>query len=415
MLALGSRGDVQPYIALGLGLQAAGHEVCVATNVNYKSLVVSRGLSFFPIVGNPMTMLDGEVGGGLLNTGRDLIQFMRSFRQVIGPLVEQILDDLWRACQEADVIFYSLLGFASHYIAQELRIPAIAALLQPLSRTCYFPTILAPPQTSLGGGINFLTHILVEQFFWQPLRPFFNKWSKKRNGPKAPFWGHFGQLYQQKAPFLYGYSPTVVPRPRDWGEGIHVTGYWFLDSGAQWVPPAELVDFLASGPPPLCVGFGSMKSSVLEERTEIVLSALARSRQRGILLTGWGGFSNSDLPDSVFKIEAVPHDWLFPHVSAVIHHGGAGTTAAAMRAGIPSIILPFFFDQSFWAQRIAALGVGPPPIAQKRLSVETLTAAIQSVTNNQTMRQRAVALGQRIRAEDGVAEAVNAFHQHLPD
>jgi UDP:flavonoid glycosyltransferase YjiC (YdhE family) len=292
-------------------------------------------------------MLESEAGGGLLNTGRDAFEFMRRFRQIIDPLVEHALDDMWRACQQADVIFYSLLAFTSHYIAQELRIPAIPALLQPLSRTRHFPTILSPFKSSFGGAFNLLSHILVEQIFWQSLRPSLNKWCQKQALPKAPFWGHFAQSYQQKAPFLYGYSPTVVPRPSDWGEGIHVTGYWFLDTPLEWVPPPELVDFLASGAPPVCVGFGSMKSIALEERTELVLAVLARSRQRGILLTGWGGFSNSDLPDEVFKIEAVPHDWLFPHLSAVIHHGGAGTTAAAMRAGKPAIIVPFFFDQAF--------------------------------------------------------------------
>jgi UDP:flavonoid glycosyltransferase YjiC (YdhE family) len=187
----------------------------------------------------------------------------------------------------------------------------------------------------------------------------------------------------------------------------------FLDRPADWQPPSDLGDFLAAGSPPVYIGFGSAISLDPEARTKLVLEALACTGQRGILATGWGGLSNSDLPDSVFQIEAVPHDWLFPQMAAVVHHGGAGTTAAGLRAGVPSIIVPFVGDESFWGQQIANLGVGPSPIPQEQLSVEQLTTAIHTATNDQAMRDRAVTLGQKIREEDGVARTVEAFHCHL--
>ncbi|MCP4593378.1 MAG: glycosyltransferase family 1 protein, partial [bacterium] len=157
----------------------------------------------------------------------------------------------------------------------------------------------------------------------------------------------------------------MAPKPSDWGEQAHVTGYWFLDHVSDWQPPADLVRFLESGPPPVYVGFGSMMSRRAEQTTRITLDALKQSGQRGLIATGWGALSQSDLPDEVFLIESVPHDWLFPRTAAVVHHGGAGTTGAGLRAGVPGIVVPFGGDQPFWARRVEALGVGPAPIPRK--------------------------------------------------
>jgi UDP:flavonoid glycosyltransferase YjiC (YdhE family) len=173
------------------------------------------------------------------------------------------------------------------------------------------------------------------------------------------------------------------------------------------------VDFLQSGPPPVYIGFGSMAGRDPERRAEIALEALKRSGQRGVLLTGWGGLQPRDLPDDVYAVDSVPHDWLFPQMAAVVHHGGAGTTAAGLRAGTPTVIVPFFGDQPFWGRRVAELGVGPAPIPQKQLSVERLAAAIRTAAGDPAMRARAQELGRRIRQEDGVARAVEVFHAEM--
>ena len=211
---------------------------------------------------------------------------------------------------------------------------------------------------------------------------------------------------------LYGWSPSVLPQPPDWGRWLHVTGYWFLERLGEWKPPRELADFLDSGPPPVYVGFGSMNKTDPEQLTDIVLRALERTDRRGVLVTGWGGISNSASPDTVFAVEEVPHDWLFERVEAAVHHGGAGTTAASLRAGIPTIVVPFFADQPFWGRRVAELGVGPEPIPRRSLTVERLTSAIRQATSDRDMKSRAAALGQRIRAETGIERAVEAFDLH---
>jgi sterol 3beta-glucosyltransferase len=207
-------------------------------------------------------------------------------------------------------------------------------------------------------------------------------------------------------PVLHGVSRHVVPEPPDWPEGAVSTGFWFLKRSDEWEAPPDLERFLNSGPAPVYLGFGSMTGRDPYKRTRIVLEALARTGQRGVLTTGWGGLARADVPKQVCVLEQVPHDWLFPLVAAVVHHGGAGTTAEGLRAGRPTVICPYFGDQPFWGQRVHELGVGPAPIPQKRLTAERLAAAIHEAITNVGMRQRAEALGEKIRSEDGAKSAV---------
>jgi sterol 3beta-glucosyltransferase len=217
----------------------------------------------------------------------------------------------------------------------------------------------------------------------------------------------------EPVPVLHGYSEHVLPRPADWPDGALVTGYWFLESDATWQPPDRLRDFLAAGDPPVYVGFGSMAGADPRRLARVVAEATRRAHVRGLLAIGWGGLDAGDLPDSVLAIDEAPHDWLFPRVAAAVHHGGAGTTAAALRAGRPSVICPFIGDQPFWGRRVRALGAGSDPIPQKRLTAENLAAAIREVTTNPAIGRRSRELGERIRGEDGVANAVSALRSAL--
>jgi sterol 3beta-glucosyltransferase len=212
-------------------------------------------------------------------------------------------------------------------------------------------------------------------------------------------------------PILYGFSPSVIPAPADWTGNTHVTGYWFVDEVKNWQPPSALIDFLQSGPAPVYIGFGSMSNRNPEQTADLVIQALERINQRAILLSGWGGLQRANVPDSIFMLDSVPHSWLFPRVSAVVHHGGASTTAAGLRAGVPSVIVPFFGDQPYWGQRIAELGVGPKPIPRRKLTIEHLADSIQVVLTNKDMRQCAAKLGKQIQSEDGIASSVEIIHQ----
>lgn len=417
ILCMGSRGDVQPHIAFGQALQRRGHKVRLATHPIFKEFVEGNGLEFAPLESNPQELLKGPSGQAWLGAGRNPLRSMRWFASLARPMMERVLSDSWAACQGADVIIFTILAFAAYNIAEKLRIPCFASALQPLTRTRAFPA-LSTRSPGLG-AYNRLTHFTAEQVMWQPFRRVANEWRRDfLKLPPLPFTGPYSRLLRQQLPHLYGYSQHVVPKPSDWPESLHVTGYWFLDRTPEWQPPAGLVDFLEAGPPPVYVGFGSMIHGDAATTTDLVLSALATTGQRGVLLTGWGGLGARKLPATVFQVDAIPHDWLFPHVAAAVHHGGAGTTAAALRAGIPSVAVPFltppfFSDQVFWGDRLRQLGAGARPILQRRLTAGKLAGAIHAITTDESMKARSMELGTKIRSEDGVARAVEVFEQHV--
>jgi UDP:flavonoid glycosyltransferase YjiC (YdhE family) len=207
-------------------------------------------------------------------------------------------------------------------------------------------------------------------------------------------------------PLLLACSPTVIPRPGDWSSPhIHIPGYFFLDSSTSYQPPAELEKFLASGEPPICVTFGSMIHRDAEKIYRIVLTALEQTGNRAIVLSGWSAIENFDLPENILVLDAAPHDWLFPRCKAVIHHGGAGTTAAGLRSGIPNLVVPFAADQPFWGVRVHAIDAGPRPIPIKKLTAEKLAAALDDVDGD-ALRSSAQVVGGKIRMEDGVGQTV---------
>jgi sterol 3beta-glucosyltransferase len=224
--------------------------------------------------------------------------------------------------------------------------------------------------------------------------------------PLLPFLGIYRQLIKQHHPFLCAYSPLVVPKAHDWSTETHVTGYWFLNPLTSWEPPQDLIDFLSAGPPPIFIGFGSTTIRNSEDITTLVFEALKQTGQRGIIAQGWGGLSSANLPKSVFAVKDIPFDWLFPRMAALVHHGGAGTTAYGLRAGVPTIIIPFILDHFFWGRQITALGIGPQPILPKRLTTERLANAIHIVINDQALRTRASKIGEALQAEQGVEQVV---------
>jgi sterol 3beta-glucosyltransferase len=325
------------------------------------------------------------------------------------PLATQVMVGVREACRGSDLIVHSfLMTLAGHAIARERGIPDVSAQLFPVfAPTRTFPSLMFPA-LPLGGGYNRLTHALSHQLFWQSSRAAYHVLRRQPVLPARIDWP-FRSSDRQPTPILYGFSPHVVPPPPDWSPRAVVSGYWFLDTGANWQPPAELAEFLAAGPPPVCIGFGSTVTREGAKLARVALEALKRAGRRGLFLTGWGSSGGIDLPEYACAIEAAPHDWLFPRMAAVVHHGGAGTTAAALRAGVPTVVTPFTTDQPFWASRVHTLGVGPQPIYGKRLTAENLAAAIEAATSDEALRRRAAVLGARIRAEDGVARAVEAL------
>jgi sterol 3beta-glucosyltransferase len=409
MIALGSRGDVQPYIALGKGLQAAGHFVRLVTHENYERLVSDHQLDFWPVSGDVQAFLQTDEMRDVLASGNFLKITRRTAKEARRAALSWTEEGL-TGCQGMDLLIAGIGGlYVALALAEKLALPLIQAHVIPFTPTAAFPGALMPQALApIGGILNRWSHHLTRQAMWQGSRAA-DRVARQQvlKLPTAPFWGPYNSDRMNNGLILYGFSPAVLPKPADWNDNTHVTGYWFLDAGAAWTPSPALLQFLQAGPPPVCIGFGSMSNRQPEKASELILHAVAQANQRAIILSGWDGFQETALPKTVFVMESAPHDWLFQQVTAVVHHGGAGTTAAGLRAGVPSILIPFFGDQPFWGRRVVELGVGPAPIPRAKLTTDNLAQAINQAVTDQAMRQRAATLGAKIQAEDGVTRAVS--------
>lgn len=409
LVSTGSRGDVQPYVALGVALKRAGHSVRLALPVNFQSVVETRGMEFYAVRGNWQEMLQGNTGQQFMQSGTNLLRTLRSVRELVTPIIEQIAEDTWTAAQETDVLVcHSPLCMFGQSASEKLGIPLFSAEPIPLIPNRAIPSPMFPIQRDLGGLLNAGTSHLLRNIMF---RMFSKTVNRQRTILGLPGYnaGTFFRIVDQ-LPTLEAYSAHVCPRPHEWGDNIHITGYWFLDE-PEWTPPQPLLDFLNGGKPPIYVGFGSMSGDTPEKTTTLILDAIKRSGERALISGGWGGITATAAPENILFIDAVPHSWLFPQMSALVHHGGSGTTAAGLRAGIPCVIVPHLADQFYWGKRTYELGVGASAIPRNKLTAENLAAAIRA-TNNSTMRQRAAELGIKIRAEDGTGAAVRLIEQY---
>ena len=406
IFAAGSRGDIQPCVALARGLQAAGDSVCLAAPQDFAAFVEGNGVAFRPLRGDVQQIMAGDTGREFMESGgSNPLKSVRAMRAMLGPIALQMAEDAYAACEDADaIICLGVLGAFGSAIAQALGRPLLNVEPTPLLPTRAFPAASWPIQRNLGGWHNRLSGIAMLWVIWQWYGPFVNEFRRRLSLPATSAAGFMRDL--RATPLIGAYSPTLIPPPPDWPPSVHITGYLFLDEHAGWQPPPDLLAFLDAGDPPIYIGFGSMAGRDPAGMAALVVEALALCGRRGLLLTGWGGLYAGDVPESIFVLDAAPHSWLFPRMAAVVHHGGAGTTAEGLRAGVPAVVVPFLFDQPFWGARIEALGVGPAPIPRKKLTAARLAGAIHRAASDAAMQARARACGEAIRAEDGVAGAV---------
>jgi UDP:flavonoid glycosyltransferase YjiC (YdhE family) len=412
-IAFGTRGDVQPAIVLGKALQAQGHRVRLLAGKNFKPWIESHGLETATTEVDIQAVMLSEGGQDWIEHGNNPIKQMQVIRRLLKKDGLRMAQDAWAACQDADAVFcqFTSITYATS-IAEKLQCPVIAVLFQPPLIASYDgPAVINAPFPTRRSIVNYwFSKYLIQSGGWLMYGDVANAFRQTLLGlpPQTRDQNISAML---KVPTLNCYSPNVTPHSADWPAHVHTTGYLFLDEGLHWPPPADLQNFLNAGDPPVCIGFGSMTGRNVAGFTRLVINAL--NGRRAILLSGWSGLGGSELPANIFRLDSAPHEWLFPRMAAVVHHGGAGTTAAGLRAGIPNIIVPHMADQPYWGVRVEALGVGPQAIPRPQLTAERLAAAITAATTNPDMRQRAAALGQKIRAEDGVGQAVKMLEQYL--
>jgi len=412
IVTLGSRGDVQPYVALGVGLQAAGHRVTLCTSASFEPFITGHGLEYGYMSDEFIQLVDSQTGREAMEEGGSvfgLVKAMARMQKRVKELNREMMREAWQAARAAGpgLVVYHPKALAGPHIAEKLGVPAVLAVPVPVIVPTAELTAAGFPYLKLGRGYNRLSYAVVH---WghRTYRGVIDEFRRETLGigsmPKSA--GPLEMADGTPIPVLHAYSELVSPRPKDWPDNAHITGYWFLDEEAGWQPPDDLAAFLRAGEPPVYAGFGSMAGRSPQKMAELVIEALQQAGVRGILATGWGGLEAGSLPDTIFKLESAPHSWLFPQTAAVVHHGGAGTTAAGLRAGRPTVVCPFLIDQPYWGERVYELGVGSKPIPQKKLTADKLAAAIREVTSSPEIRVNAEALGRQLRAEDGVGNAV---------
>lgn len=411
ILTLGSRGDVVPYAALGTGLMRAGHTVRLITFEDFEPLARQRGFEFWPIRGEMRALLTSQAGLELTESGASVARMAWSLMRMFGGLARGFADDLSDPhLRQTDLFINQLPGALYGYdLAEIAGIPMMLAAVMPLTPTRSEPMLAFPQWPGPVPGYNRLTHWMAYQIAWGMFRSTIRRWRVESLGlGPVPFMGVWRALQDERFVVLNAFSPSLVSRPQDWAPQVHITGAWFEDD-MDWRPPESLARFIEAGAPPVYVGFGSMPTRNAHKTRATVMDALRRTGRRAVVQLGLSG--GGTLPDFVFEVEDVPHDWLFPRMAAVVHHGGSGTTHAGVRAGVPSVLVPFVFDQFFWGRRVQALGIGPKPVPFGKLSVGRLASALERAVHDSDLRRRAAGIGERVRAEDGVRTAIDLIQR----
>ena len=411
----GTRGDVEPFLALAKGLQQAGHDVRFATSSRFRGFVEEFGVSFFPMSDTSLAAIESPDGKVMLEGSSGLYQRIRAgirLARKSGPINDTLMQETWEAAADfqPDIIVFSSKMFGAPHVAEKLKVPAVFGTLQPMIvPTKSFPAMGLPRLPF--PGYNRLSYSLVTKSFGM-MRKGVNRF-RKNTLDLAPVRSNRDVLLPPGAgtiPLLHAYSESVVPRPNDWPETAVVTGYWRLEKDTRYAPFPELQSFLDDGPPPVFIGFGSMTSADPKVLGDLATGALRKAGQRGVIAKGWAELEVA-ADDNIIAIPPVPYDWLFPRMAAIVHHGGAGTTSEGFYAGVPCVICPFFGDQPGWAQLSVRLGVGAGPVPRKRLTEDRLARAINDATSSPRLRDTAKALAARLREEDGVARAVEIITQ----
>lgn len=403
IVTIGTRGDVQPYIALAEGLTAAGHDVVIGAPDIFAAWIEGRGLRFHPLGIDIEAMLQWPETRSLMDG--NVLVIGKLLRKSL-PVMRGMLDHIWEAARDADVIVYHPKTGAAVDVAEATGAGLVSTSPIPLYATGDFP--LLQPKWNFGRMLNRLTYF---PFAFSRVL-FINRWRKETlKLPKAKRLYPLGGCADGLATRICMVSPTVFPRPSDWDNDLHMAGYWFLNEEPDWRPDAKLQAFLDAGEPPVYIGFGSMAPKNPEAATREIVEGVRQAGVRALLAVGWGGLAKIDLPPTAHMIPSAPHHALFPLMRAVVHHGGAGSTGAGLRAGRPTLICPLSFDQPFWGYVVNQIGCGPRPQPMNRLRAKSFAAALRELTETESYRTRAREIADAMAEEDGVARAVEVIER----
>ncbi|WP_055697328.1 MULTISPECIES: glycosyltransferase [Streptomyces] len=394
LVVTGSRGDVQPFIALGRTLTARGHSVILATHGDFEKLVREAGLDFAELPGSPRDFLAHPALAEALQQGASLFRAARKVPRQTPEHIRLLASRIAEVCEGADLVVNSVL---SRILFQDNgKAPWASLTWWPLPPTKQWPAMMAP-QSKSGPIYNRVTHKMAGLLDWVSIRGY----RKDAGMPPLPFGAPYRELGRD-VPLLCPVTREMFTEPGDWPALSKFTGYWFWDR--EWSPSDALVDFMEAGDPPVTLSFGSIWPVHQPDKTLRKVLGVVRSYGKRLVLVGGGP---EEVPDDVFRVEDVHYPWLFPRSSAVIHHGGCNTTGEALRSGTPQVVVPTFADSPFWAAQVHRLGVSPKPIPFSKFTAELLDEALGKALNDEAMAKRAATIGEAVRAEQGTETAVD--------
>jgi UDP:flavonoid glycosyltransferase YjiC (YdhE family) len=411
IFTVGTEGDVRPLVALGVGLKQAGHDVRIASDPSCASLITAHELEFAPLSGDFLEWM--RKNEGLQQKGLGTFAMVKAFKTKLRDIATVWPEQGLAAADGADLLIGNgIVYLLAEALGQKLQLPVVETQLVP-TLPSHNPPLMPLPNWAydLPPAVNHLLGRFMRKTVWSVYKPAYNEVVRPKLGLQP--YGRRGPYHgpQTKRLSLFGFSPMMVEPGRNWPETVKVTGPWSLEEAQSFTPSEELSAFLDAGPPPVYVGFGSMFNHDAQAFTALVRQAVRTSGKRLLLASGWGGLQEeAGGQDDVMTIDRAPHDWLFPRMALAVHHGGAGTTNAACRAGIPSVVIPVFGDQPFWASRLRKLGVAGHTPPREALTADALSHAILEADRPER-HQAAKALGEKLRAENGVANAISALEQ----
>jgi len=411
ILAVGTRGDIQPCVALAIELQKVGVDVFVATHTEYKELVVSNNVEYFELPGNPATKWDKTDTTD--KNKRIKVNFVHQLENYGKGWLKACLD----ICQDSDAIIYTPLFFVGNHLAEKLNIPFFPIIFEPNITTSAFPSAYLQSDNNYGSIYNRFTHNFAYQMFWQKIRKSVNRIRKDiLDLPPSPYWGYFSKMHREHIPFLCSFSQYLVPKPPDWKNNILISGYWFLEKSNNFKPSQELVKYFDNGSPPIYFDFGSFAHDRMKEKVKIIVDDLIKSNERLIIDPGKINISEFEFTKETIIIDSsIQHDWLLPKVKAIITHGGIGAIHAAMCAGVPTIPITIFPAQYFWGKKSFELGLGSSPLKIRQLKPKQVLNAILFVNSNAELKSNLLKMSKNIDGENGAKNASDFIIIHLKD
>lgn len=412
IFTLGSRGDVQPYVALGKTAIKRGHSVVICTGKSFKDFIKENGIEFEEAESDLMAMLETEEGKLVFNSAlKHPIKTKNYLKNVVNPAYRKTLDQFYKSAQGADIIIYHPKAFGAPDIAKHLGIPCISMPPVPITYPIEeFPNLALFPKGNLGKKLNRLTYKIMDKAESASIKEVNDFRVKTLNLPKRKSGEYTFKIDNKQIPIIYPISSYLFKEVKSWENKVYIPGFFYLDIENQ-VLDEKIIEFVNNGKEPIVISFSSMPLKDADSFKEKLIKALISTNNRAIILVGNSGI-RLESNENIMVIKSAPHTLLFPLAKGIIHHGGVGTMAAALKSGKPQIIIPFSVDQPFWANRLYKLGYALKPLKELEVTTDELISRFKELDNFE-VNKKALEIKEVLLKENGTEKAIEYIENYI--